>query len=164
MTSRRRFLRSLGIGTATATASQWSFGSINAPVLARSLPIDSERLIHLDNNENADGPSSRTVEAIRAALTRVNRYPKTQVEVLTEKIASFHGVDAEQVLEVGAPYETGHIYDSNAFSLAALVSEAGGAPVPLGIAADTVEDLTAKIHDSHSIAAIRMAAATCWTQ
>jgi histidinol-phosphate aminotransferase len=68
------------------------------PVLERSLPVDSDRLIHLDNNENAYGPSSRTLEAIRAALTRVNRYPAIQVEELTEKIASFHGVNAEQVL------------------------------------------------------------------
>jgi histidinol-phosphate aminotransferase len=97
VTSRRSFLRSLGIGTATATATQWSFGSMN-PVLERSLPVDSDRLIHLDNNENAYGPSSRTLEAIRAALTRVNRYPAIQVEELTEKIASFHGVNAEQVL------------------------------------------------------------------
>ena len=98
MTSRRSFLRSLGISTATAAAGQWSFGSINTPVLERFAPIDSDQLIHLDSNENAYGPSGATVEAIRATLTRVNRYPTVQVEELTEKIASFHGVSAEQVL------------------------------------------------------------------
>jgi histidinol-phosphate aminotransferase len=98
VTSRRGFLRALGIGTATATATHWSLGSINSPVLERSIPSDSDRMIHLDNNENAYGPSSRTVGAIRATLTRANRYPTTQVEELTEKIASFHGVNAEQVL------------------------------------------------------------------
>ena len=98
MTSRRRFLRSLGIGTATATAAQWSFCSLDGPVLERSVSVDSDRLIHLDNNENAYGPSTRTVEAIRAALTRVNRYPTTQAEELTEKIGSFHGLNAEQVV------------------------------------------------------------------
>jgi histidinol-phosphate aminotransferase len=71
---------------------------MDAPVLERSLPVDSDRLIHLDNNENPYGPSSRTVEAIRAALPPVNQYPAAQVEELTQKIASFHGVNAEQVI------------------------------------------------------------------
>lgn len=98
MTSRRSFLRSLGIGTATATAAQWSFGSMNAPLLERSLPVDSDRLIHLDNNENAYGPSSGTVEAIRSALTGANRYPTSQIESLTQTIASFHKIKSEQVV------------------------------------------------------------------
>jgi histidinol-phosphate aminotransferase len=98
VTSRRDFLRSLGIGTAAATAAPWSFFSINPPVLERSASRDSDRPIHLDNNENAYGPSSRTVETIRAALARVNQYPNAQVEELTQKIASFHGVSAEQVI------------------------------------------------------------------
>src|SRR5439155_13610628 len=52
----------------------------------------------------------------------------------------------DEVLALGEPYQPGRIYDSNAFSLAALVTEAGRIPKPLGIARDTVEDLTAKIH------------------
>jgi histidinol-phosphate aminotransferase len=98
VTSRRSFLRSLGIGTATATAAQWPFGSINVRMLERSLPIDSDRLIHLDNNENAYGPSSRTLAAMREPLTLANRYPGTHIRQLTEKIGSFHGVNAEQVV------------------------------------------------------------------
>jgi histidinol-phosphate aminotransferase len=98
VTSRRDFLRSLGVGTAAATAAPWSFGSIKPSQLERSASTDSDRPIHLDNNENGYGPSSRTVEAIRLALTRVSRYPTAQVEELTEKIASFHGVSAEQVV------------------------------------------------------------------
>jgi molybdopterin molybdotransferase len=38
------------------------------------------------------------------------------------------------------------IYDSNAYSLLALVREAGAVPLPLGIARDNIEDLTAKVH------------------
>jgi len=52
----------------------------------------------------------------------------------------------DELLDLDQPYEPGHIYDSNAYSVATLVSEAGGIPRRLGIARDTVEDLTAKVH------------------
>ena len=98
MTSRRDFLRSLGIGTTAATAAPWSFGSIHPAVLGPPTQSDSDRPIHLDNNENAYGPSSATIEVIRAALSQVNRYPSAQVEQLAEKIATYHGLNTEQVL------------------------------------------------------------------
>ena len=97
MTSRRFFLRSLGIGTAAATVAPWSLGSIDPAVSDPTTQSDSDRPIHLDNNENAYGPSRRTAEAIRAACTAVNRYPVT-IDDLTETIASFHAVKTEQVL------------------------------------------------------------------
>ncbi len=52
----------------------------------------------------------------------------------------------DELIELGRPYEPCHIYDSNAYSVATLVWEAGGLPRRLGIARDTVEDLTAKVH------------------
>jgi len=52
----------------------------------------------------------------------------------------------DELLEIGQPPEEGKIYDSNAYSIAALVSEAGGIPLSLGIARDTIEDLTEKVH------------------
>ena len=48
----------------------------------------------------------------------------------------------------GAPPAPGKIYDSNAYGLAALVEEYGGAPVLSGIAQDTVPALTAKIAEA----------------
>jgi len=51
----------------------------------------------------------------------------------------------DELLDVGQPVEPGKIYDSNAYSVAAMVQEAGGIPKRLGIASDTVEALTAKI-------------------
>ena len=48
----------------------------------------------------------------------------------------------------GAPPAPGKIYDSNAYGLAALVEEYGGAPVLSGIAEDTVPALTAKIAEA----------------
>lgn len=52
----------------------------------------------------------------------------------------------DELLELGRPHEEGKIYDSNSYSVQALVTEAGGVPLRLGIARDTIEDLTAKVH------------------
>ena len=52
----------------------------------------------------------------------------------------------DELLALGQTHTEGKIYDSNAYSIAALVAEAGGVPRSLGIARDTVEDLTAKVH------------------
>ncbi len=51
----------------------------------------------------------------------------------------------DEVTEPGQPLLPGRIYDANAHSVAALVKSFGGIPRLLGIAKDTVEDLTAKI-------------------
>ncbi len=54
----------------------------------------------------------------------------------------------DEIVQPGEPLTPGHIYDSNAYSLAALVQRFGGVPRLLGIARDTIEDLTAKIRES----------------
>lgn len=53
----------------------------------------------------------------------------------------------DEVTEPGQPLLPGRIYDANAHGLAALVKKYGGIPKLLGIAHDTVEDLTAKIRE-----------------
>src|SRR5690606_23630490 len=53
----------------------------------------------------------------------------------------------DEITEPGKPLEPGRIYDANAYSVAALVRSYGGVPKLLGIARDTVEDLTAKIRE-----------------
>jgi molybdopterin molybdotransferase len=52
----------------------------------------------------------------------------------------------DEVREPGQPLRPGQIYDSNAFSISALVLANGGVPKRLGIAKDTVDALTEKIH------------------
>ena len=52
----------------------------------------------------------------------------------------------DELLALGQAAAEGKIYDANSYSVAALVEEAGGIPRRLGIARDTVEELTAKIH------------------
>jgi molybdopterin molybdotransferase len=53
----------------------------------------------------------------------------------------------DELLEPGQPRDGARIYDANAYSVAALVQRFGGVPKLLGIAKDTVEALTAKIHE-----------------
>ncbi len=53
----------------------------------------------------------------------------------------------DELLELGKPIEPGKIFDSNAYSVASMVREAGGVPLMLGIASDTVDALTAKLHE-----------------
>lgn len=51
----------------------------------------------------------------------------------------------DEVTAPGEPLLPGRIYDANSPAIAAMVARAGGIPRMLGIARDTVEDLTARI-------------------
>ncbi|MGE5596208.1 MAG: gephyrin-like molybdotransferase Glp [Hyphomicrobiales bacterium] len=53
----------------------------------------------------------------------------------------------DEITEPGQPLQPGRIYDANAYSVAAMVTKYGGIPKLLGIARDTVEDLTRKIRE-----------------
>lgn len=53
----------------------------------------------------------------------------------------------DEITVPGEPLLPGRIYDSNAYSVGAQVRKLGGIPRLLGIARDTVEDLTAKIRE-----------------
>lgn len=71
-------------------------------------------------------------------LTTVAVYRRPVVAILST---------GDEVTEPGQPLQPGRIYDANALSVAALVRKYGGVPHLLGIARDTVADLTAKIHE-----------------
>jgi molybdopterin molybdotransferase len=53
----------------------------------------------------------------------------------------------DELVDIDEPLAPGKIRNSNEYSNAALVTRYGGVPVRLGIARDTVADLTAKIHE-----------------
>ena len=53
----------------------------------------------------------------------------------------------DEITPPGEPLKPGRIYDANASSVAALVKSYGGIPRILGIAKDTVEDLTRMVHE-----------------
>ncbi len=51
----------------------------------------------------------------------------------------------DELVDIDAPLTPGKIRNSNEYANAAAVLKAGGIPIPLGIARDNLEDLTAKI-------------------
>ncbi|MDA0999690.1 MAG: molybdopterin molybdotransferase MoeA [bacterium] len=53
----------------------------------------------------------------------------------------------EEVVDLGQPLGVGQIYNSNTYSLAAQVTEAGGEPLLLGIARDNPRDLARHMRD-----------------
>ena len=55
-------------------------------------------VVKLASNENALGPSPRAVEAVRAALVRIHRYPDGPATALRAALARGLGVDASQVV------------------------------------------------------------------
>ncbi len=75
--SRRAFVRSVGVGGASVLAGV--FGARGAEAWVGSggqAPAPgSTGLIRLDSNENPDGPSSRTLDAVRRAFPESSLYP-----------------------------------------------------------------------------------------
>jgi histidinol-phosphate aminotransferase len=53
--------------------------------------------IFLDSNENPNGPSAASLDAIRGALGEANRYPHNFVD-LADALAKVHGVQPENIL------------------------------------------------------------------
>ncbi len=97
--SRRDFLRSLGIGAAAGAAVQWPLGEIPAAYASEAArSAGSAGFIRLDSNENAYGPSPKVANAVRSALGLVNRYAFKKYDEVTEQIAHSHRVKPEQVL------------------------------------------------------------------
>lgn len=98
-TSRRNFLRSLGVGAAVGRVIQWPMETIStAYAFQRPQTAQSDGFIHLDSNENAYGPSAMVANAIHSATVKANRYPFRKYDEVAEQIASFHQVKREHVL------------------------------------------------------------------
>ncbi len=70
----------------------------------------------------------------------------THVTVIRRPVVAILST-GDEITPPGEPLLPGRIYDANAYSVAALVRKYGGIPRILGIARDTVEDLTAKIRE-----------------
>ena len=97
-TSRRDFFR-FGLGAATTSAMQWPLtGVLRVPIFEPSRFEQDPRLIRLNSNENAYGPSAKVADAVQSATGSSNRYPYMQYDALAESIANFHHVKPEQVL------------------------------------------------------------------
>jgi len=93
--SRRALLRQIGV-SAVASAAVPALPDL-CPPIARSAASGESALIRLDKNENAYGPSQKSVEAMQSSLTLLNRYPNSETENLVNKIAGLHNIKAKQV-------------------------------------------------------------------
>ena len=81
-------------------------------------------------------PQIGVLASLGRATVRVHRRPV--VAILST---------GDEVREPGQTLSPGQIYDSNAYSISAMVLANGGIPKRLGIAKDTVEALTAKLRE-----------------
>jgi molybdopterin molybdotransferase len=70
----------------------------------------------------------------------------SEVEVYRRPVVAILST-GDEITAPGEPLMPGRIYDSNAHSIAAMVLKYGGIPRLLGIARDTIADLTARIHE-----------------
>lgn len=64
--------------------------------VARELGLDPAGIVKLASNENPFGPSPRAVEAATRALAQGALYPDGGCYELRQRLASFHGLGAEQ--------------------------------------------------------------------
>ncbi len=64
--------------------------------LARELGITDA--VKLASNENPYGPSPRALEAARAALSEVHRYPDAAAHRLRHRLAEHHGISADEIV------------------------------------------------------------------
>ena len=88
--SRRDFLKILGIGAATGMSAEY----VAADSAARS-----GGPIRLDNNESAYGPSGKVAEAVRLAAAEPECYPSAVgASELAERIAKSHNVGPDRVV------------------------------------------------------------------
>lgn len=81
-------------------------------------------------------PQIGVLASLGRATVRVHRRPV--VAILST---------GDEVKEPGTELAPGQIYDSNAYSIASMVTANGGIPRRLGIATDTVEALTTKLRE-----------------
>ncbi|HVN63360.1 MAG TPA: aminotransferase class I/II-fold pyridoxal phosphate-dependent enzyme, partial [Candidatus Binataceae bacterium] len=108
--------------------------------------------IKLASNENPLGPSQRAIEAIKAALPELNRYPDGGSVMLRRKIAERHGISPDRVFAASGSVEVIHLL---AFlflrpGLNAVYSEHAFAIYPIATATAGAEGRAAPTKDSYS--------------
>jgi histidinol-phosphate aminotransferase len=70
-----------------------------APYVLADLSVASHvRAIHLAQNENAVPPGAAALEAMRAAVENINRYPESDAVTLRRAIAAAENLDADRIV------------------------------------------------------------------
>ena len=108
--SRRNLLRSLGTGVVVGAAAPVLRGWPLAPATEEALwgnsvpmsqPPDGATAadpILLYRNENPYGPSEKVLGVLRESAAIGNRYPRTEYDTLTDKLAALHKSKREQIV------------------------------------------------------------------
>jgi len=71
---------------------------------------------------------------------------RTRVRVIRRPVIAILAT-GDELVDIGQPLPPGKIYDSNTYSVAALVQRYGGVPKILGIALDTEDSMAAKLQE-----------------
>lgn len=66
--------------------------------IAEQFGLNKDEIIKLGSNENPWGPSPKAMEAIKAEIKSINRYPESQLHELVEEIAKYADVNENQVI------------------------------------------------------------------
>jgi histidinol-phosphate aminotransferase len=104
--SRRNLLRNIGVGAVVGAATPALRGLPLAPAIESALlgnyvsavGATAAEPILLDRNENPYGPSEKVLSVLRESADTGNRYPRTEYDALTDKLAALHHVKHEQIL------------------------------------------------------------------
>src|SRR6267378_2229954 len=108
--SRRNLLRNLGtgaiVGAAAPALRSWPIAPATEVALwGNSLPVSrpaggatAADPILLYRNENPYGPSEKVLGVLRESAASGNRYPRTEYDTLTDKLAALHQVKHEQIV------------------------------------------------------------------
>lgn len=89
--TRRAILKGSGIAMGTSL--------LPSAIVAESAASPERKLIHLNLNENAFGPSPRVLHAIQEELVRVSRYADAaSAQALVEQIAAYERVSTDQIV------------------------------------------------------------------
>ena len=113
-----------------------------------------ENPVKLSANENPWGASPKAVEAIKAALPSLHRYPGTDHQILRDAIAEHHDLPASQVICGVGSDEILHliaqayaapgdevVYTEHGFSVYPIVAKAAGATPVVAAEKDRVADV-----------------------
>src|SRR6266851_2467401 len=107
--SRRNLLRNLGAGAIVgaaapvlrgfpvAPATEAALWGNSAPAPQPGVATAAEPIL-LYRNENPYGPSEKVLAVLRASASVGNRYPRTEYDTLTDKLAALHKVKREQIV------------------------------------------------------------------
>lgn len=95
--SRRRLLKLAASGVAASYVPTPTFASIPDPQFPQQVETGAKKIIRLDRNENAYGPSPKAVAEIVKNAGSVNRFPDS-TDALVSALASHHKVKPEEIL------------------------------------------------------------------